>query len=76
VSSTKLLTGEKAFPGENYFSIMYKITNEEPVPVRKLRPDLPEILAKITAKASPKTPACAIRRAWISPIDLRWPSGA
>ncbi|MFC1892030.1 serine/threonine-protein kinase, partial [Thermodesulfobacteriota bacterium] len=26
----ELLTGRKAFTGDNYFSIMYKITNEEP----------------------------------------------
>lgn len=50
----ELLTGEQAFPGENYFSIMYKITNEEPVPIRKIRPEVPEILEKITYKALSK----------------------
>ena len=50
----ELLAGEKAFPGENYFSIMYKITNEEPVPIRDIRPEVPEIVAKITRKALAK----------------------
>jgi serine/threonine-protein kinase len=50
----ELLTGEQAFPGENYFSIMYKITNEEPVPIREIRPEVPEILEKIAYKALAK----------------------
>ena len=50
----ELLTGEKAFPGDNYFSIMYKITNEEPIPMRELRPEVPGILERITHKALAK----------------------
>ncbi len=47
----ELLTCEKAFPGENQFSIMYKITNESPKPVTELRPEIPKVLEKITCKA-------------------------
>jgi len=47
----EMLTGEQAFPGDNYFSIMYKIINEEPPPVSQIRPEIPEILEKITQKA-------------------------
>jgi len=50
----ELLTGEQAFPGDNYFSIMYKIINEDPPPVNQLRPEIPEILEKITRKALSK----------------------
>lgn len=50
----EMLTGEQAFPGDNYFSIMYKIINEEPPPVNRLRPEIPEILEKITRKALSK----------------------
>ena len=50
----ELLTGEQAFPGDNYFSIMYKITNEDPVPIREIRPEIPEILEKITMRALAK----------------------
>lgn len=50
----ELLTGEQAFPGDNYFSIMYKIINEEPTPVSELRPGIPKIMEKITQKALAK----------------------
>lgn len=52
----ELLTGHKAFDGENYFSIMYKITNENPLPVKQRRKDIPDILAKIIKKALAKDP--------------------
>jgi serine/threonine-protein kinase len=52
----ELLTGEKAFPGENYYAIMYKIANEDPVPVRDIRPEVPEVLDKIIQKALAKEP--------------------
>ena len=53
----ELLTGQQAFPGDNNFSIMYKITNEEPPAVTEVRPDLPKILEDITCKAIAKDPA-------------------
>ena len=52
----ELLTGEMAFPGNDYVSIMYKIVKEEPVPMEQIRPELPEILLKITKKALAKDP--------------------
>jgi serine/threonine-protein kinase len=52
----ELLTARKAFSGDNYFSILYKITNEEPTPISDIRPDVPEILEKITGKALCKDP--------------------
>jgi serine/threonine-protein kinase len=52
----ELLAGEKAFPGENYFSIMYKITNLDPPAIRKNRPEIPEILWKVCRKALAKDP--------------------
>jgi len=50
----ELLTGEQAFPGENNFAIMYKITSEEPVAITQLRPELPGILNNIIKKALAK----------------------
>lgn len=52
----ELIAGQKAFPGENYFSIMYKITNEDPKPIRQVRPDIPPILEQIITKALEKDP--------------------
>lgn len=47
----ELLTGSKAFSGDNYFSILYKITHEDPPALREVRPELPEILDRIVRKA-------------------------
>ncbi len=52
----ELLTGQRAFSGENDFAIIYKITRENPTPIRELRPDLPEIFDKIMRKALAKNP--------------------
>ena len=52
----ELLTGQKTFSGDNYFSILYKITHENAIPVRKIRPESPEILEKITMKALNREP--------------------
>jgi len=52
----ELLTGEKAFSGENDFSVIYQIASEDPVPMKKIRPEIPEILTKITSKALAKDP--------------------
>lgn len=51
----ELLTGQRAFSGENDFSVIYKITRENPIPVRELRPDLPEIFEEIIRKALAKS---------------------
>jgi len=50
----ELLTGEIAFPGENNFAVMYKVTTEEPPSITELRTDLPEVLNEIVKKALKK----------------------
>ena len=67
----ELLTGEKAFFGDNYFSVLYKITNDEPVPVRSIRPELPEVLEKITKKALEKDPLLRYQSCVDLAYDLR-----
>jgi len=67
----ELLTGEKAFSGENYFSIMYKITHEEPAPVRQMRPEVPEVLGQITGKALAKDPNNRYQTCMDLAYDLR-----
>ncbi|MCF8063138.1 MAG: protein kinase [Deltaproteobacteria bacterium] len=52
----ELLCGEKAFSGDNEYAVMYKIANEDPEPVRGIRADVPEVLARITGKALEKDP--------------------
>jgi serine/threonine protein kinase len=53
----ELLTGKKAFFGENSFATIYKIMNEEPVSMSTLRPNLPKALETITRKALRKIPS-------------------
>jgi tetratricopeptide (TPR) repeat protein/tRNA A-37 threonylcarbamoyl transferase component Bud32 len=52
----ELLTGQKAFPGENLTTVIYKIINEEPPPVRNFQKNLPEGLDYIVSKALAKDP--------------------
>jgi len=52
----EMLTGQKAFSGDNYFSIMYKIINEDPLPMHEIRPKIPKIMARIAGKALAKDP--------------------
>ncbi|MBN2058939.1 MAG: protein kinase [Deltaproteobacteria bacterium] len=67
----ELITGRKAFPGENYFSILYKITNEDPVPIREIKPDTPPILEKIVKKALAKESAQRYQSCMDFAYDLR-----
>jgi serine/threonine protein kinase len=52
----ELLTGKLPFRAENAITMIHKILHEEPNDIRKLRPDLPEKLAQIVAKAMHKDP--------------------
>jgi serine/threonine-protein kinase len=67
----ELLTGQKAFSGENHFSIMYKIVNEEPASVVDLRPEIPRILEKITSRALSKDAAKRYQSCMDLAFDLR-----
>ncbi len=52
----ELLTGEKAFHGENLSTMMHNVMNAEPVPVRKVNLHVPETLAAVLEKAMSKDP--------------------
>ena len=67
----ELLTGEMAFPGVDHVSIMYKVIKEEPVPMEQIRPELPEILLKITKKALAKDPGQRYQTCGDFAYDLR-----
>jgi len=67
----ELLTGQKAFSGENYFAILYKITNADPPTMREIRPELPEILERITKKALAKEPSERYQTCMDLAYDLR-----
>jgi serine/threonine-protein kinase len=67
----ELLTGEKAFGGENEYSIMYKIVQEDPTPVLEVRPELPKILGEILSKALAKSPSQRYQSSMDFAYDLR-----
>jgi serine/threonine protein kinase len=67
----ELLTGRKAFSGDNYFSILYKITHETPDPVSGIRQDVPETLDKIVRKALAKNPEERYQTCMDLAFDLR-----
>lgn len=52
----ELLTGKMAFPGDNALACIYKVINEEPVPARKIREDIPEGFVEILDRALEKKP--------------------
>lgn len=53
----ELLTGRLPFLAENDFSLTYKIVNEEPVPIRVLRPGVPISVEAIVQRAMAKDEA-------------------
>jgi serine/threonine protein kinase len=67
----ELLTGKKAFSGDNDFSILYKIVNEPPVPIREIRRDVPEVLSRIAQKALTKDAADRYQTCLDFAYDLR-----
>jgi serine/threonine protein kinase len=67
----ELLTGEKAFSGENHYAVMYKITHEDPVPMLDIRPDIPKLLDTIIKKVLAKDPTSRYQACMDLAYDLR-----
>jgi len=67
----ELLCGKKAFEGENEYSIMYKIVNNDPPPILGLKPELPKIFADICSKALAKDPSQRYQCSMDFAYDLR-----
>lgn len=53
----ELLTGHKPFQGDSDYATIFKISSEEAVPVRVIRPELPAALEDIIRVALAKAPA-------------------
>lgn len=52
----ELLTGERAFPGDTTTTVIYKILNDDPIPLRAIEPSLPPALDVVVRKALAKDP--------------------
>ena len=53
----ELLTGVHPFGAEGFSALMHRVVNEEPIPLRARRPELPPSLEEILALAMAKDPA-------------------
>ena len=67
----ELLIGKKAFEGENEYSIMFKIVNNDPPPILELKPELPKIFGDILNKALAKDPSQRYQCSMDFAYDLR-----
>jgi serine/threonine protein kinase len=57
VTMYELLTGRLPFLAANSVAMINKILNEEPTPIKAIRPDLPDALVRIVEMAMAKDPA-------------------
>jgi len=62
VTLYQMVTGEKPFRGETPMDVLLKHMSEQAVPVRKLRPEIPEDLATSSSASWRRTPSCATSR--------------
>jgi serine/threonine-protein kinase len=67
----ELLVGKKAFEGENEYSIMFKIVNNDPPPILELKPELPKAFGDILSKALAKNPSQRYQCSMDFAYDLR-----
>jgi len=52
----EMITGEKPFPGQNITTVIYKIVNEDPVPLRQVDPSIHPGISAVVMKALAKEP--------------------
>jgi serine/threonine-protein kinase len=66
----ELLTYEKPFGGETLHAVLFKVVTEDPVPITRLNPSLPEALERITNTALHKDPGKRYPTAEAMAVDL------
>jgi len=52
----QMLTGQRPFLGDSLVALAMKIAKDEPIPIEKLRPDLPASLRRIVERCLAKSP--------------------
>jgi serine/threonine-protein kinase len=72
----ELLAGRKPFDAESMHGVLYRILQEDPVPVREAAPGTPEALARAVEKALAKNPADRFASAGDMLVALRQARGA
>jgi serine/threonine protein kinase len=67
----QMLTGAKPFAGQDMPEILYKIVHDNPTPMRKLQPALPEVVARFVERLMAKNPEERFESAAEALGDLR-----
>jgi serine/threonine protein kinase len=62
----ELLTGRHPFGGDTFSKLVYRVVNEEPIPIRQVRPDLPEQVEQIVNRCLQKD----LRRRYKMGMDI------
>jgi serine/threonine protein kinase len=70
VVSYELFTGKHPFGAQSFSSLIHKVINEEPTPLKRHRGDIPEVLERIISRALEKTPERRYRMALDLASDL------
>jgi HAMP domain-containing protein len=52
----QMLAGQRPFPGDSLVALAVKIAREDPVPIERLRPDLPASLRRVVERCLAKAP--------------------
>ena len=52
----EMLTDQRCFPAANIHAILFQVLQRQPVPMREIRPELPELADRVVAKALAKEP--------------------
>jgi non-specific serine/threonine protein kinase len=66
----EMLTGRLPFEGDYEQAMVYSLLNEDPEPLTKIRPEVPDDLERIVAKALQKTPSERYQSSEVLWIDL------
>ena len=66
----ELCTGHHPFGGKNFSSLVHKIVNEEPTPMKQFRSDTPEVVERIIRRSLEKTTARRYRMGLDMASDL------
>jgi hypothetical protein len=67
----EMLTGERPFRGADHAELMHAIRHDEPRPLRRLRPDVPEALADVVERCLAKNPGVRYQQTGALLTDLR-----
>jgi eukaryotic-like serine/threonine-protein kinase len=62
----EMLTGRHPFGGDSFSKLVYRVVNEEPIPIRQVRPDLPEQIEQIVNRCLQKD----LRRRYKMGMDI------